>query len=149
MCIRDSLQGIQAAPAWSDCSLAGWFHSAGPFRLSQRALDDFSTRQVITQLTEAENKHQSTVTVLVDVSKVFDRVWHKSHLYKLALYPCPPRLLFFCGGIFAIASLVYGSMGRTHPSSAPFRSLCTRRICLYSLVSLFRSCRMTPCIMSG
>ena len=47
--------------------------------------------KVVTQLTDAENKHQSTVTILLDVSSSsIDR-------------------------IFATSSLGYVSMGRTHP----------------------------------
>jgi hypothetical protein len=49
-------------------------------------------RRVITTVTGAlERKHHAT-SVLIDVSKAFDRVWHEGLLYKLATSPLPGSL---------------------------------------------------------
>lgn len=49
-------------------------------------------RRVINTIASAlQNKHHAT-SVLIDVSKAFDRVWHEGLLYKLASSPLPGRL---------------------------------------------------------
>ena len=49
--------------------------------------------QVLISLDDAVNNNQATGTVLLDVSKVFNKVCHEGVLYKLALLLIPPTIV--------------------------------------------------------
>ena len=51
--------------------------------------------RVVTELSDAANKKESTGAVLLDVSKAFDKVWHEGLLYKLAHSPIPTSTVYF------------------------------------------------------
>ena len=75
------------------------------FGFSKGHLMTLQLVMVITQLTDGENECHTTLAVLLDVSKAFDRVWHEGLLYKFAYLSLLPLSYIACYRIFTIASL--------------------------------------------
>lgn len=78
-------------------------------------------RRVLNNITGvAERGHHST-SVLIDVSKAFDRVWHEGLLYKLAQSPLPGRMFRLIQSYLRLRTFSI-SVGQSTSTSRPVSS---------------------------
>lgn len=77
--------------------------------------------RVIHHITEATNKKEHTVAVLLDMEKAFDRVWHSGLIYKLATSTTPRRIVKTVASFLEDRSFqvkVEGSLSKACPIKA-------------------------------